>query len=302
MLCLLVLALLQVSCSQLGFGVGGRDSGLVVLDIGHSTDAVGAKTPGAVKGKQLSECEWWYQYVYYTKQKIEAAGYKCIVVNRGYAPTTEPWASYARRADVVQLKHPDENGARYPSEYNADRVAGGMVSADYAVSRNADCMVFLHHNSSSGRWTKGASPSLIICNNYNGNRLGKTLARTMNRLVLNKGMYNAGVGCTVKARYKDADRSAGWMNICDDYGIPAAVIECAFLNNRHHAAYLANDDNARQYAEAVGAGIVYYMRYFGNEKRHYRDDEDDADEGSFGYATESRRQHVPGARNLFIED
>lgn len=297
MLCLLVLALLQVSCSQQGFGVGGRSSGLVVLDIGHSMDSVGAKTPRAVKGKRISECEWWYQYVYYTKQKIEAAGYRCIVVNRGYAPTTEPMASYARRADVVQLEHPDVNGARYPSEYNADRVACGMVSADYAVSRDADCMVFLHHNS-SGRWTKGPSPSLIICNKNNGARLGKTLARTMNRLILNKEMHNCGVGCTVKVRSKDAERSAGWMNICDDYGIPAAVIECAFLNNRYHAAYLADDANARRYAEAVGAGIVYYMRYFSNEKRHYRDDDDEADEGSFGYAAESRRQHVPGARKL----
>ena len=299
MLCLLVLVMLQVSCSQIGSGAaaGGRSSGVVVLDIGHFIGAGGAVTPSAVNGKQISECSWWYQYVYYTKKKIEDAGYRCIVTNRGNAPTTEPLASYARRAGVVQLNHPDKNGARYPSEYHPDRVAGGMVSADYAISRKADCVVFLHHNSSGG-WTNGPSPSLIICNKYNGNRLGQTLARTMERLILNKEMNNGGRGCSVMVRSKDADRSAGWMNACDDSGIPAAVIECAFLNNRHHAAYLADDDNARRYAEAIGAGIVNYMRYFGNEKRHYRANENKADEGSFGYAAESRRLNVPGAKKL----
>lgn len=294
--------LLMVSCSQLGSPVGGvaaggRAGGVVVLDIGHFFGGDGAGTPGPVNGKRLTECTWWYQYVYYTKKVIEDAGYTCVVTNRGHAPTSEPMISYARRAGVVQLNHPDKNAARYPSKHHPDRVAGGMVSADYAISRKAACAVFLHHNSSGG-WTNGPSPSLIICNKYNGKRLGNALARTLERTVLNHGMDNGGRGCSVVVRSKDADRSAGWMNACDDSGIPAAVIECAFLNNRNHAEYLANDATARRYAEAVGQGVVNYMRYFGNEKRHYRADEDEADEGSFGYAAESRRLNVPGAKRL----
>ncbi|MBR5214180.1 MAG: N-acetylmuramoyl-L-alanine amidase [Akkermansia sp.] len=301
-LLLLVVMLQLSSCSQMkapagGSVAGGRNGGVVVLDIGHFIGGDGACTPGAVNGKRLTECTWWYQYVYYTKKVIEDAGYTCIVTNRGNAPTTEPLASYARRAGVVQLNHPDKNGARYPSTYHPDRVAGGMVSADYAISRKADCVVFLHHNSSGG-WTNGPSPSLIICNKYNGGRLGNALARTLEHTVLNRGLDNGGRGCSVTVRSKDADRSAGWMNACDDSGIPAAVIECAFLNNRKHADYLANDTNARRYAEAIGKGVVNYMRYFGNEKRHYRADENAADEGSFGYAAESRRLNVPGAKRL----
>lgn len=296
-----VLVLLQLGCSQMGssqmYSAGGRHSGVVVLDIGHFIGADGACTPGLVNGKRLTECTWWYEYVYYTKKVIENAGYTCIVTNRGNKPTTEPLASFARRAGVVHLNHPDKNGARYPSEYFADRVAGGMVSADYAIARKAACAVFLHHNSSAG-WTSGASPSLIICNKHNGKRLATCLARTLEHRVLNKGMANGGRGCAVSVRSKDADRAAGWMNACDDAGIPAAVIECAFLNNRNHAQYLANDATARRYAQAVGEGVVNYMRYFSQQKRHYRKNKNKADEGSFGYAAESRRLKVPGAKRL----
>lgn len=296
-----LLALLQFSCAQISGGPGsaptGSAGGVVVLDIGHFTGAGGASTPGAVNGKRISECSWWYQYAYYTKKVIENAGYTCVVTNRSNRPTDPTLAAYADRAGVVQLNHPDKNAARYPSKYHPDRVASGMVSADYAISRKAACVVFLHHNSSGG-WTSGASPSLIICNKYNGGRLADCLARTMEARILNHGMDNGGRGCSVSVRSKDADRSAGWMNACDDSGIPAAVIECAFLNNRNHANFLADDANARRYAEAVGHGVVKYMREHGSEPRHIRENEDKADEGSFGYAAESRRLNVPGAKRL----
>lgn len=296
-----LLVLLQISCVQMSGGATtaptGSSGGVVVIDIGHFIGGDGASTPGAVNGKRLTECTWWYRYAYYTKKVVEDAGYTCVVTNRGNKPTNPELASYAARAGVVQLNHPDKNGARYPSKYHPDRVAGGMVSADYAIYRKAACVVFLHHNSSGG-WTSGASPSLIICNKYNGGRLGNCLARTMEERVLNHGMDNGGRGCSVIVRSKDADRSAGWMNACDDSGIPAAVIETAFLNNRNHANYLADDANARHYAEAVGHGIVRYMRTHGNEPRHTRADENKPDEGSFGYAAESRRLNVPGAKRL----
>ena len=93
-----VLVLLQLGCSQMGgsqmYSAGGRHSGVVVLDIGHFIGADGACTPGLVNGKRLTECTWWYEYVYYTKKVIENAGYTCIVTNRGNKPTTEPLASF----------------------------------------------------------------------------------------------------------------------------------------------------------------------------------------------------------------
>lgn len=245
-------------------------SDLVVLDIGHyvspgASQGTGAKTPGPVAGRSIEECRFWYQYAYYTKRIIEKAGYRCVICNRGYAPTTEPLASYARRAAVVQLNRPDtrdKGGAvhRYPSAYHPARISAGMVSADYAVSRNAACAVFLHHNSSSSRWRKTCN-GVVYHNRVHGAKLGSILAQTMNHRVLNNGrMPNGGKKCTTGIRWIDGTAGAGWMNTCDDSGIPAALIEVAFLNNPDHARWLADDRNARRYAETVGEGIVYFLR------------------------------------------
>ena len=273
-------------------------SSVVVLDIGHFIGAPGASAPGPVNGKRLEECAFWYQYAYEVKRTIEKAGYACVVTNRGNAPTQEPLAGYARRAQVVHLRHPDVNARRYPSHYHPDRVASGMVSADYAIYRRASCIVFLHHNSSNSRWTKGGSPSIVLCNKYNGRPLADTLCHALNTEILDHGMANGGRLCRPQVRSVDADRAAGWLNACDDSGIPAAVIEAAFLNNRDHAAFLSQEENARRYAQTIGRGIVSYLKNYGHTARHKRADENTPDEGSFGYARESRGLVVPGAKHL----
>lgn len=292
---LCIVVLLVAACSQVPYHGG---SGVVVLDIGHYIGAEGARTPGPVGGKILSECPFWYQYAGEVKRVVEAAGYRCVITNRGHAPTQEPLATYARQARVVHLRHPDTGGLRYPSRYHPDRVASGIVSADYAIYRRAACAVFLHHNSAGRGWKTGGSPSIIICNKYNGLPLAKALCHALNSEILDHGMPNAGRPCRPVVRSVDADRSAGWLNACDDSGIPAAVIEAAFLNNRAHAAFLAQDACARRYAQAIGHGIVRYLRQQGRAPRHYRADENTPDEGSFGYARESRRLQVPGAKRL----
>lgn len=294
--CLLAAVVLSLGVSCCSSIPTGSRNGVVVLDIGHFVGSGGASTPGAINGKVISECAFWYEYSYYVKRVIERAGYKCVVCNRGNAPTAEPLRSFARRARVVHLRRPDQNAARYPSRYHPDRVASGMVSADYAIYRRASAVVFLHHNSAGG-WTNSPLPSLVLSNRYNGRPLASAIAQTLNREVVNRGMDNGGRPCTVQVRYVDADRAAGWLNACDDSGIPAAVIEAAYLNNRKHAAYLVNPTNARYYAESIGRGVVAYLRR-GRHVGHVRADENRADEGSFGYAAESRRLHVPGAKLL----
>lgn len=291
------LGLLLGSCSTAPFS-GSSSSVDVVLDIGHFVGGEGAVAPSPVKGKRLAENSFWYQYSYYVKRVVERAGYSCVVTNRGFQPTSQPLAGYASRARVIHLRRPDKGGKRSPSHYHPDRVGSGVVSADYAIYRKAGCAVFLHHNSSSSRWKNGASDSLIICNRHNGRHLAQCLAGRLEGDVLNHGMPNGGRGCRVVPRYVDADRSAAWMNVCDDSGIPAAVIEAAYLNNKGHAAFLADDANARFYAETVGRGIVDYLNRYGNEPRHRRANGNVADEGSFGYAAESRRHRVPGAKLL----
>lgn len=294
---LLFSGLLLGSCSTAPFS-GSSSSVDVVLDIGHFVGGEGAVAPSPVNGKRLAENSFWYQYSYYVKREVERAGYSCVVTNRGFQPTSQPLAGYASRARVIHLRRPDKGGKRSPSHYHPDRVGSGVVSADYAIYRKAGCAVFLHHNSSSSRWKNGASDSLIICNRYNGRHLAQCLSGRLESDVLNHGMPNGGRGCRVVPRYVDADRSAAWMNACDDSGIPAAVIEAAYLNNQGHAAFLANDANARFYAETVGKGIVDYLRRYGNEARYRRANGNVADEGSFGYTAESRRLRVPGAKLL----
>lgn len=286
----MLLGMVSVSCSRFPDG----PTNVVVLDIGHSMEAEGACTPRAVQGKLIRECSFWYEYAYYVKQEIERAGYACVVSNRGYRPRTEPQRSHARRADVQQLRC-SESG-RYPSYYFPDRVAAGIISADFAVYRQARAVVFLHHNS-AGRWTSRPMPSKILYNRYNGRPLARAVAGVLNREVLNHGMPNGGRSCVIEPRYIDATRAAGWMNVCDDAGIPAIVIEAAFLNHKKHAAYLATPSLARFYAESVGRGVVQYLRS-GRRSPHRRADADVPDEGSFGYSRESRRQEVSGAKRL----
>ncbi len=288
--------LLLASCQTFSGSPG--EPGAVILDIGHCTDAQGATMPGTINGKRYTETAFWYQYAPYVKRVIERAGYRCTICNRGYMPDEEPLRTYAKRGRVIHHRRPDLGGDRRASRYHPDRVASGIISADYAVWRRASCAVFLHHNSSSRRWVYGGSPSVVLCNRYNGRPLAEAIANRMNRDILNHGMKNGGVNCRVASRYVDASRGAGWLNTCDDSGIPAAILEVAYLNNRNHAAYLTNDANARRYAEAVGQGIVDYLRRSGHTRKHVREDENKADEGSFGYARESRRARVRGARRL----
>ncbi len=290
----LLALLLLPSCTQIG--PSGK-SGVVMLDIGHFSEAQGARTPSAVGGRVMTEFAFWTKYAPYTRRVIERAGYPCVITNRGRAPRDPELAALSRRARVIHLRKPDKEGRRYPSHYFPDRVASGIVSADYAIYRKSPCMVFLHHNSNSRRWKRGASPSVVLHNRYNGKGLATAIARRLEGEVLNHGMPNGGRGCSTATRYVDADRGAGWLNVCDDAGIPAAILEAAFLNNRGHANYLANEANARRYAEAVGRGIVDYLRSR-KPPRHRRADDDVADEGSFGYAAESRRLDVPGAKRL----
>lgn len=284
------------ACSQVPSA--SQTSRLVVLDIGHSLTSPGACTPSAVGGRTISECDFWHQYAATVKQEVQRAGLRCAIINRGNPPATDPLLSYARAAGVSYLRHPDTVAERYPSHYFPDRVASGMVSADYAIYNRAACIVFLHHNSSSNRWTSGASPSVILRNKYNGGALAEALRSTVEHEILNHGMPNDGRGCGTEVRCVDADRAAGWLNACDDAGIPAAVVESAFLNNRAHAAFLATEAGARAYARAVGRGIVRFMRISPSIQRHVRANPDTPDQGSFGYAIESRRLHVPGAKLL----
>ena len=253
-------AFMLPSCVQQQLRAQARDSQVVVLDIGHyyhpQRGGQGARTPDARYGN-IEECEFWYKYVLYTKQVIERAGYTCRICNRGAAPANPTLAAYARRAGVHQINTPEVT-AVYRSKYHPERMAVGILSADYGIDQKPGCIVFLHHNSETDYWqvcNKGA----IYCNER-GTRLADALAREITASIYAKGMNNNGMPCGVIIR-NDGRRGGGdWLNTCNEHYVPAAITEAAFLSNPDHAKFLGNDANAVRYAQAVGRGIVKFMQ------------------------------------------
>lgn len=277
----LACALLLTSCASVsGAPAPSAQAPLVVLDIGHRIGSEGASAPRAVNGKRLSETAFWYEYAYYTRQELLAAGYRCIVCNRGDAPATPHLQECARRAGVVQL-HQKQKEGRYASAIHPDRYAAGQVSADFAIRQGAACVVFLHHNGLDG-WSTHGENSMILYNRYNGRRLADALCRSINGEILNHGLDNKGKTCMPSVRYHASAPSAGWMNACDDSGIPAAVTEATYLSNANHVAFLAVDANAQKYARAIAHGIIDFLKSYNPQTRHTRADDSIPDEGSNG--------------------
>ncbi len=257
----LLCTLLLGSCVQQQMQRQVRESRVVVLDIGHYYHPVrggqGARTPDNRYGK-VEECDWWYRYVIYTKRVIEKAGYTCIICNRGATPTDPALAAAAKRAGVVQVNSPQPTGI-YRSRHNSKRMAVGMLSADYALDCKPGCVVFLHHNSVSHQWREDYNKGAMYCNEV-GVPLAQTLAWVMNRDILDHGMPNGGQPCGVIIRNDGRKGGGDWLNTCNDSWVPAAITEVAVLSNPKHAQYLSKKQNAIDFAEAVGRGIVEYMK------------------------------------------
>ncbi len=257
----LLFPLIPTGCVQQQMQQQVRESQVVVLDIGHyfhpQRGGQGARTPDARYGK-TEECEFWYRNAIHTKRIIEKAGYTCIICNRGAAPTDPALAAAGKRAGVVQVNTPQPT-AVYRSKHHPHRMAVGMLSADYALDCKPGCVVFLHHNSVSPTWREDYDKSAIYCNEE-GLPLAQSLAWVMNRDILDHGMPNGGQPCGIIIR-NDGRRGGGdWLNTCNESYVPAAITEVAVLSNPKHAQFLGKKENAVKFAEAVGNGIVEYMK------------------------------------------
>lgn len=251
---------LAAQCAQQQMQRQVRESRTVVLDIGHyyapGRGGQGARTPDASQGGALEECEFWYKYAGDVKNVIERAGYKCIVINRGDTPTDPALAKEAKRIGVIQVKTP-QPAAVYLSRHHPKRMAVGILSADRALDCKPAAVIFLHLNSDSDSWrisNKGA----FYCNPV-GVTLATTMADTMNRRIFNCGLPNHGIPCGVVVRTDGHKGGGDWLNTCNDSFVPAAITEAVFLSNPEHARYLNAPANARQFARAIGEGIVRYL-------------------------------------------
>lgn len=248
------------ACVQQQLRAQARESQVVVLDIGHyyhpQRGGQGARTPDARYGN-IEECEFWYKYAIHTKRVIEQAGYTCRICNRGATPANPALAAYARRAGVHQINTPEVTGV-YRSKYHPDRMAVGILSADYGLDQKPGCIVFLHHNSNSDDW-QVYNNGAIYCN-ARGTRLANALAKEINSSIYDKGMNNNGVPCGVIIRNNGHRGGGDWLNTCNEHYVPAAITEAAFLSNPDHAQFLGNERNAIRYAQTIGRGIVNFMK------------------------------------------
>lgn len=236
----------------LWLGVASAASGPVVLDIGHQSTSGGAQTPDG----KINEFSFWLRYAGEVQKVVQEAGYECILTNRGNPPAKD------KSAEVLYMKRPDKNAKRYPSRHYPAHIGAGMVCADYAIDIKASCVVFLHLNCITGKWSTQPPKGLVICNRIHGHALAESICRSMREVLLDKpgGLPNAGKGIKVLPRYIGSQPSAGWMNALDEAGIPAAVFEAVYTDNRAHAAFISDDKNARKLARTIGAGIVRWLR------------------------------------------
>lgn len=230
----------------------------VVIDIGHQYTASGAESPDG----KINEYAFWAQYAIEVRREVEAAGYPCIITNRSEAPTKEPLATYNKESGVVHLNKPDKNAKRYPSTHHPEHIGAGMISADYAIDKNALCVVFLHLNSVGSKWSSTPPTGLIICNKNHGNALAESVCEAMRADILDQqgGMPNAKKGIKVLPRHIGSQSGAGWMNTLDEEKIPAIIFEAVYVNNRGHVDFISQDVNARKLARTIGKGVVNWLK------------------------------------------
>lgn len=236
----------------------GAVSRPVVIDIGHQYTASGAESPDG----KINEYAFWAQYAIEVRREVEAAGYPCIITNRSEAPTKEPLATYNKESGVVHLNKPDKNAKRYPSTHHPEHIGAGMISADYAIDKNALCVVFLHLNSVGSKWSVTPPTGLIICNKNHGNALAESVCEAMRADILDQqgGMPNAKKGIKVLPRHIGSQSGAGWMNTLDEEKIPAIIFEAVYVNNRGHIDFISKDANARKLARTIGKGVVNWLK------------------------------------------
>lgn len=260
-LMIVICGMLMVQCAQQSMQRQVRKSRTVVLDIGHyyapGRGGQGARTPDARFGGSIEECEFWYRYAGVVKRVIEQAGYRCVVINRGDTPTDPHLAAAARELGVIQVKSPRPTGV-YRSRHHPERMAVGMLSADYALDWKPAAVVFLHLNSESDGWLTSCKGAFYC--NYAGQELASTMAQQMNRTLFNRTLPNHGYPCGVVIRTDGHKGGGDWLNTCNDSYVPAVITEAVFLSNPEHVRFLNRPSFAVRFAEVIGEGIVLYLR------------------------------------------
>lgn len=205
---------------------------VVVLDPGHDNSHTGAQ------GNGLREETINLKIAAYCKQELEEySGVK------------------------VYLTRPTDGSCPYPGTTsgvcNEDRVK-------YASSVGADIYVSLHNNSSTNTSAHGAMVFYPNTNyNSGASQTGKGLAQLIENHLVALGLYNRGITIKDAQQDKYPDGTAadyyGVIRNCKLAGIPAIIVEHAFVSNSNDAGnYLNTDAKLQKLGVADATAIAEY--------------------------------------------
>lgn len=202
----------------------GMRSLVVVLDPGHGGSDPGTQANGVVeKTANLKIAQ-------YCKAELdEYAGIKVYMTR-----TNDTYLSLANRAQV-------------------------------AINKNADLFVSLHNNASTSSGPCGANV-YYPNSNYNSGcgKTGKELAEIIESKLTDLGLASGGIhirNSENNTKYPDGSLADyyGVIKRCKEHGIPALIVEHAFVTNEGDAKnYLSTDEQLKRLGVADAAGIAEY--------------------------------------------
>ena len=221
---------------------------VVVLDAGHDDSHAGTRANG------LTEESMTIKVANYCKEYLEA-NYTNVVV-------------YMTRTSGA-CPHPGTSS----TDDNAARV-------DYAHSVGADMYVSIHFNSTGVGATTATGAMVFYPNsNYNNDAgsKGSVAAAKIIEQLAKLGLKNNGIkirNSEDNTTYPDGSLADyyGVIRRSKLYGIPAIIVEHAFVNNPSDAAFLSSEDNLKKLGVADALGIANAWNLSTEEVEYDADD------------------------------
>lgn len=204
---------------------------VVMLDPGHDSTHAGARANG------LEEEKLTFKVANYCKEYLEDT-----------------------YSDVVVYMSRQTEACPYPGTKSADCNANRV---DDAYRKKADVYVSLHFNSTVGATTATGSIVFYPNSNYDNDAgtKGATLASKIIEQLEKLGLKNNGIRIRNSENntvYPDGSLADyyGVIRRSKEYGIPAVIVEHAFLNNVSDAAFIQDEDNLKKLGVADALGIA----------------------------------------------
>lgn len=225
----------------------GEEEFVICIDPGHG-GSTGAGTQMVYDGVQVSEKDLTLKISQFVLEELSSYAHVKVVTTR-----TED--------EYVKIKE----------------------RAAFASSNQADVLISLHINSAGSYW---AGPSILTsCSQYQPDNaknpdiydMGLRLSQNVEKQLLGLGMrfqpeelngtfngiiqngYSTAIGAKTDVYYPDGSLSDyyGLIRYAKDYGIPAIIVEHAFLSYEDdYRKFLSNDEQLKKLALADVAGIV----------------------------------------------